>query len=226
MIADASSFAFNPWGGRLGRPADFVSLAIDLIRRTMAIEKDQRLEDVDDADLARRISGSTDARAEEAELCRRYMPRLRLYGLRHLGAEDRAEDLAQDVLLIALAKLRSGEVREPDRVGSFILGIARMRSKSSQRTYGRDGQPDDSFDQLPQQADDAPDPIARGRLARCLEALNARQQAIVVLTYYGEQSTRDIASSLGLSTNNVRVTRHRSIARLRECLGLELEEAA
>jgi RNA polymerase sigma-70 factor (ECF subfamily) len=149
-----------------------------------------------------------------------------LYGLRHLGAEDRAEDLVQDVLLIALAKLRSGEVRELERIGSFILGTARMRTKSAHRTNRRDRQLDDSFDELPHRPDEPRDPIARDRLARCLEALNDQQQAIVVLTYYGEQSTRDIATSLGLSPNNVRVTRHRGIAQLRDCLGFELGEAA
>lgn len=226
MTAMAISFVFDPWGGRLSRPTDFPLLAIDRIRKTMASEEKERLESFDDADLARRILASAGARAEEAELCRRFAPRLRLYGLRHLGAEDRAEDLAQDVLLIALAKLRSGEVRVPERIGSFILGIARMRTKSAHRSHRRDGQLDDSFDELPHRPGEPRDPIARDRLARCLEALNDRQRAIVVLTYYGEQSTRDIATSLGLSANNVRVTRHRGIGQLRDCLGLELGEAA
>jgi RNA polymerase sigma-70 factor (ECF subfamily) len=215
--------AIDPRDGTLGhRPAEILSLAFD-IWRGMGAKKNARLWELDDADLARRIfeSGASPAEAEEAELCRRYLPRLRLYGLRHLRAEDRADDLAQDVLLIALGKLRAGDVREPDRIGSFILGVARMRTKSSHRTSGRDAQFDESTDALSLKDIETPDPIARDHIVRCLETLNEQQRAVVVLTYYGEQSTRAVASSLGLSANNVRVTRHRSIARLRECLGLD-----
>jgi len=43
---------------------------------------------------------------------------------------------------------------------------------------------------------------------------------VVLLTFYAEQSSGDIATSLGLSSENVRVIRHRSVARLRDCLGL------
>jgi hypothetical protein len=77
-----------------------------------------------DGDLARKIAGteSGPAAAEEAELCRRYARRLYHFGLRRLGAEVRAQDLAQEALVVTLEKLRSGEVREPERIGSFILG--------------------------------------------------------------------------------------------------------
>ena len=64
--------------------------------------------------------------AAESEFCRRFAPRIRLYGLRHLRSEAAAADLTQDVLLMTLQKLRSGAVREPDRLASFILGTCRQ----------------------------------------------------------------------------------------------------
>src|SRR4029453_5657290 len=73
----------------------------------------------DDGALARRILAAapeTDA-AAESELCRRFAPRIRLYGLRHLRSEAAAADLAQEVLIMTLRKLRAGAVREPDRRG-------------------------------------------------------------------------------------------------------------
>lgn len=63
------------------------------------------------------------------------------------------------------------------------------------------------------------DPIARDRMTHCLRELGERLRTVIVLTYYGEQSTAAIASSLGLTANNVRVIRHRGIAQLRTCLG-------
>ena len=64
----------------------------------------------DDAALARRISGRHDA-AAEAAICRRFGPRIRLFGLKHLRSEAAAADLVQDVLVMVLTKLRDGAVR-------------------------------------------------------------------------------------------------------------------
>ena len=64
---------------------------------------------ISDEALARRIAdgpaGSTDA--EEAELYRRFAPRVRLYGRRHLRDGAAADDLAQDVLLRTIERLRA-----------------------------------------------------------------------------------------------------------------------
>jgi hypothetical protein len=49
-----------------------------------------------DGDLARAIAARTGAAdAAETELYRRFAPRVRLYGLRHLRDEDAARDLMQ-----------------------------------------------------------------------------------------------------------------------------------
>ena len=97
------------------------------------------LEAVSDEALARRIaggrSGSTDA--EEAELYRRFAPRVRLYGRRHLPDSAAADDLAQDVLLLTIERLRAGEVRRPEEIGSFILGTSRMMAHAERRVARR-----------------------------------------------------------------------------------------
>ena len=56
------------------------------------------VETLTDGQLARGITSSFSSSAgrdrdAEGELCRRFAPRIRLYGLRHLGDEDRARDL-------------------------------------------------------------------------------------------------------------------------------------
>lgn len=189
---------------------------------------EEGLAGVEDVELARRIqcAGPQIAEGEEAELCRRYARRLYHFGLRHLRADDRARDLVQSVLLVTLQRLRAGEVRDLARIGSFILGTARLMSRSMARTERReqaiDGAPFRALSIDPETAD----PLARDAVAQCLEKLQERQRTVVVLTYYAEQSTEAIAASLGLTSNNVRVIRHRGIARLRTCLGfggVELE---
>nr|MCU0256195.1 hypothetical protein [Vicinamibacterales bacterium] len=94
---------------------------------------------VGDEALARRIAGgpagSTDA--DEAELYRRFAPRVRLYGRRHLQDEAAADDLAQNVLLLTIERLRAGEVRRPGEIGSFILGTSRMMALGQRRVARR-----------------------------------------------------------------------------------------
>jgi RNA polymerase sigma-70 factor (ECF subfamily) len=184
--------------------------------------------DLGDADLARRITAAAPAvaEAEEDELCRRYARRVYLYGLRHLRAEDRARDLAQDVMVLTLEKLRAGQVRDPERIGSFVLGAARLMSRSTARSDAREA----ALETVPHRAlriePAASDPLARDRVVRCLEALGERQRTVVVLTYYADEPTDAIASALGLTANNVRVIRHRGLRHLRSCLGLAASPTA
>src|SRR6187549_2840923 len=87
----------------------------------------QTIVDSSDADLARAVAarGPGSAEAAESELYRRFAPRVRLYGLRHLRDEDAARDLVQQVMLLAIEKLRAGLVRDLDQIASFILGTSR-----------------------------------------------------------------------------------------------------
>src|SRR4051812_28088638 len=126
-----------------------------------------------DAELVRVISvGTDDAPAAEAELCRRFATRIRLYGLRHPRDEDRAADLVQAVLLAVLQAGRAGRITDPERVDRFILGtsrnIALRMRETERRTSGEEA--------LAELA--APDPdrerIDVGALARCVGALDDR----------------------------------------------------
>ena len=69
----------------------------------------------------------------------------------------------------------------------------------------------------------APSPTPRldhDRLTRCVQNLKERERAVVVMTFYDEQTSSDVANFLGVSEANVRVIRHRAIHQLRECMGV------
>ena len=70
--------------------------------------------------------------AAEALLYKRFAPRVRLYGLRHLRNPAAADDLVQRVMLLTLEKLRARAVHEPERIASFVLGTARMMAREAQ----------------------------------------------------------------------------------------------
>jgi len=58
------------------------------------------------------------------------------------------------------------------------------------------------------------------QLTRCVQNLKERERAAVVMTFYDEQTSADVAGFLGVSEANVRVIRHRAIHQLRDCMGV------
>jgi RNA polymerase sigma-70 factor (ECF subfamily) len=174
-----------------------------------------------DGVLARRIAAAAPDRdsAAESELCRRFAPRIRLYGLRHLRNEAGAADLVQDVLLMTLNKLRVGAVREPDQLASFILGTCRQVVVDSRRSgYRRERILDTFAESLPTLAEDSMTALDSGQLEECLERLNERERAVLLMSFYDDRPADEVAVALGLTSGNVRVIRHRGIERLRQCM--------
>jgi RNA polymerase sigma-70 factor (ECF subfamily) len=173
-----------------------------------------------DEALARRIAGSVPGStdAEEAELYRRFAPRVRLYGRRHLRDETGADDLAQDVLLLAIGRLRAGDVRQPEAIGSFILGTSRMMALAERRT----GQRREALAARFMETAPVPPPSVASldapRVAACLRTLAERDRLVVLLTFYAERDAPGIARDLGVSPGAVRTLRHRAMARLRDCV--------
>jgi RNA polymerase sigma-70 factor, ECF subfamily len=175
----------------------------------------------DDGSLARRIiaAESGTETAAEAEICRRFAPRIRLYGLRHLRSDAAAADLVQEVLLMTLQKLRAGAVREPERIASFILGTCRQVVIDGRRSGTRRGRILDTFSaDFAALTDEDTHSLDSDRLQQCLERLPERERAVLVMTFYDDRPADAVGADLGLSAGNVRVIRHRGIERLKTCM--------
>lgn len=159
-------------------------------------------------------------RAEaEAELCRRFAPRIRLYGLRHLRDAHAAADLVQTVLITTLERLRAGEIREPERIASFVLGTCRMTVLETKRGAARRERLLETWAVVEEAAEAAePRPLEEARLARCLAALSERERSVILLAFAADRSAEETGAELGVSPGNVRVIRHRALARLRDCM--------
>lgn len=183
---------------------------------------DTRPERASDGDLARAIASRAagTAQTEESELYRRFAPRVRLYGLKHLRDEAAADDLAQQVLLVTIERLRAGEVRNPDEIGSFILGTSRMLSDSTGRKVRRRERLTAQFHVPDLYAEPAAESGDIEIVERCLHRLAERDRRVLVLTFYVEKTSPEIARDLGVTGTVVRVARHRALERLRECVRL------
>jgi RNA polymerase sigma-70 factor, ECF subfamily len=174
---------------------------------------------LEDGEIVRRIAaGDKDA---EAEFCRRFGPRVRLYGLRHLnGNEDATADLVQSVLLSVLEAARAGRIEQPDIVARFVLGTCRnttLRTRADQeKTQPVDAQ-DPVFDAATVEVPrfDRLDTMA---VMRCMYSLDERSRTVLMLSFEAEREAEEIATLLDTSAGNVRVIRHRALGQLRTCV--------
>lgn len=170
-----------------------------------------------DAALARRIVDGDPA--AEAELCGRMLPRIRAWGLKHTRDATTADDLGQHAMIVVLEALRAGRVVEIDRVAAFVLGTCKHMLMAWRR--GDHRRTDLLAKYGPALADVAKInevAIDRRRLAGCFERLAPREKALLALAYFADRSNDEIADELGMTTGNVRVTRHRALEQLQACM--------
>lgn len=182
------------------------------------------MEHSSDADLARNVqTGGAQADFAEAEICRRFWQRARLYGLRHLRGVTEAEDLAQRVMEVTLRALRSGRVDDVERLDRYVLGVCRNVAHELRRSGQRTKQTAQRLAREPAPEMGPPPEPPWGtesleRLALCLYRLSQREQRVVQMSFYEWETSAQIAERLGVEPGNVRVVRHRALRKLRECM--------
>ena len=190
---------------------------------------DPSLEQSSDAQLVALIAEQSDGARAEAELCRRYQRRIQLYALRHLRDAAAAADMAQDALVTVLQRIRAGEVRDADKLGSFVLGTCRMLTANRVRGEARRGRLLAQYADPREAASDI-EPSGEGpeleRVSHCLGALPDRERTVLLLSFYAELDAQAIGRELGTNSGNVRVIRHRALARLQTCVRTGLAEDA
>jgi RNA polymerase sigma-70 factor (ECF subfamily) len=156
---------------------------------------------------------------DERALCERYSGRIRAYGLRHLRSEERARELVQHVLLSVLEALRAGRVRETERLDAYVFGTCRnavmdmRRGDAKQRRIA-----ERAASELPEGYEPNWPRVDRMRLEQCLQGLQPRDLAVVLATFVEDRDAEEIGSTLALTATNVRVIRHRAVARLQACV--------
>jgi len=163
--------------------------------------------------------------AAEADLCSRFTPAIRAYASRRLRSPDLVDEFVQDVHLELLLALRAGSVREPLRLGGFVLGICRNVARERARSRERRARLWEEFGgAVAALAEQAPenDTYQVARLEDCLSQLGGRAREVVRLTYVEGESGADIAARLSVSEGNLRVLRHRTLRLLRECMDTPL----
>lgn len=172
---------------------------------------------------ARAVEG--DARATEQLLVdvRRLVHRYARSRLgRYRGAEDAADDAAQEVCIAVLSALpRYRDQGVPFE--AFVYGIASRKVADVQRAAMRRPQP---TDEVPDGVDPRPGPEDLALLASDAERARAllaqlpdTQREILTLRVAAGWSADETARALGMTPGAVRVAQHRALGRLRQLAG-------
>lgn len=160
-----------------------------------------------------------------------YKRGLSFYFGRHFGSQD-VDDLVTDTLTIVWEAIRSGSIREPERLAGFVMTIARRVSYRviNERTKSR--QAESRIDHEPaiynglQTATESPeDSLFRAQqqtvMLRVLRGMSRRDREVLRRFYLLEQSVEQIQTEMGMTETQFRLTKSRAKATFGE-LGRKL----
>ena len=138
---------------------------------------------------------------------------------RYRGAQDAADDAAQEVCIAVLSALP----RYQDRglpFEAFVYGIAARKVADVQRAAARRALP---TDQVVDDADPSPGPedlavraVDADRARDLLATLPEHQREVLTLRVAAGWTAHETARALGMTPGAVRVAQHRALNRLRE----------
>jgi RNA polymerase sigma-70 factor (ECF subfamily) len=122
-------------------------------------------------------------------------------------------------MLIVLEALRAGRVQDLERIDRFMLGSCRNVAHSMRRSRRRQ---QETSQRLASELGAGVVPpwelVETRRVEDCLGRLAPRESRALQLLFQEGATAAEAASQLSTSPGNVRVIRHRAIARLRECV--------
>lgn len=145
---------------------------------------------------------------------------IRFYLWRHIGAQD-VSDRLHDIFLIVTESIRSGDLREPERLMGYVKTVVRrqiaghLHSRREQRLKWR---PIDIGPALPDRR-----PTAEHRLIgrehrelahRLIGAMRQREREVLTRFYVQEQPPAIICREMDLSATQFRLLKSRAKARL------------
>ena len=176
-----------------------------------------------DQELVRDILSGSDVAFDR--LMRRY--RRLVYRVAHgfTGEQDSALDVVQETFLKVHTRLRS--FRGEASLRNWIVRIAANEAMNWNRASSRHRttELDDSVFLRPDVQEDRIEHATRRRvLERSMSSLAPRQRLAIVLRYFGEKSTREIASVLECSEGTARNILFRGLEKLRSIM-TESEES-
>jgi RNA polymerase sigma factor (sigma-70 family) len=158
-------------------------------------------------------------RNAEREFVDLYLPRVRAMLVARLRNVDLAADLVQDAMIEAVCALRRGQVREPAKLPSFVLAVARNVLNSHYRGTTRNPEHLDFPDEIPDPSsltEKSEDGDRERQALAAIEALETTDRKILQMTLVDGLKPGAIAKQLGLNPDVVRQRKLRATRRVME----------
>ncbi len=176
--------------------------------------------DLDGRELVERIRAGDRAACER--LVRRYRAGVVAMVRRACGPGAPVDDLTQEVLSLAIAKVAAGEVRDPDRLPGFVAGLARnLAREHGHKSQAHRHEELSAIAELPGGDPDALQTLLdseRASVARqVLEELPGERDRLILRRFYlSEDDKAAICADLGLTSLQFNTVVHRARQRFRE----------
>ena len=195
---------------------------IPLRKRDSSLEEEARA-------AARIVAGirgpGIDRTACETEMVERYSRGLKILLARRSGDDERARDLLQETLCIAIEKLRRTNLEHPERLAGYLRGIAVRVAMSAGRRRSKEPFPID-VDAVAAMADDEPrqfqETARKQTLVAVRKLLDAmpveRDRQLLRRFYIYDQDKSEICQALGLDSLHFNRVLFRAKARFRNIL--------
>jgi RNA polymerase sigma-70 factor (ECF subfamily) len=167
-----------------------------------------------DAELVRSIQNGIESAG--ADLFEKYSRRVYYLALRELRSHADAEDVRAETFLRVLKAIRDRQIRSPDSLSSYILGVARNIILESLRSPHRAANEREVPDVPAPEPDPELDEDVRQAIQGTIHRLKPKEREFLRLYYYDELPKEEIARRIGVDEERVRLVKHRSLKSFRE----------
>ena len=155
----------------------------------------------------------------EGALYEKYSSRVYFLALGELHSREDAEDVRAETFLRVLQALRQGQLRKPDSLPSYIVGIAlnviREFARKQLRTEPLDPlEPVAAADRSPESV--FLDEETSRSIAEVARHLKTRDREFLRMYYYEDLPREEIAGTLGVAEERLRLIKSRALKRFRE----------
>lgn len=138
----------------------------------------------------------------------------------HMNAsEDDAKDVSQEALLKAVKIIKRDQIKNPDKIVSYILTICRnayLKIQKNERTISLEGITRQY--QEPRQLQSLLDKEQKQLLQLCLDKLSESHQQFIQYWFdHPDAHTQKVADHFKISITNAWTRKHRIIKKLKEC---------
>ncbi len=141
---------------------------------------------------------------------------------RHLPPST-IEDIRQETFLRVLQTLRRDGIREPERVGAFVITVCRNIMMEFARSGARNKVMDGEMPELvDERADSERELVTHERQERVraiLDKLSSKNRRLLTAVFLEERPSEEICKQFGVDANYLRVMLFRARAQFRQAAG-------